>query len=222
MPRLPRIPTRDPERYHHGDLRAALIAAAETVLAERGADGFTLRECARRAGVSHAAPAHHFGDARGLLTAVAAHGFERMAARMRQARAGAAHPADELIGVGLAYIEFAVAHPAQFALMARTHVIDLADETLQRHADDTFGHLRETLAAANAGVPLDEATFQTRLLLAWSAVHGLAMLALEGKLGAFVPGTSARRIAEAAAPAMLAQLRQSLVGITRDGTMAPR
>ena len=63
--------------YHHGDLRAALLRAAEVELSERGVEGFTLRGCARRAGVSHAAPAHHFGDADGLLTALAAEGFAR-------------------------------------------------------------------------------------------------------------------------------------------------
>lgn len=211
-PRRAAVPARDPERYHHGDLRAALVAAAEAVLAERGADGFTLRECARRAGVSHAAPAHHFGDARGLLTAVAAHGFERMSAGMARARRVAPTPAEALTGVGQAYVEFAVGHPAQFALMARTGVLDMADGELQRHAHAAFEHLRETLAAANGPGAEADPSFERRMLLAWSALHGLAMLALEGKLGDFAPGAAPRRIAERLAPPMLEQLRIALVG----------
>ena len=66
--------------YHHGQLREALVASGRTLLAERGIRGFTLRECARRAGVSHGAPAHHFGDAAGMLTAYAAQGFARIRA----------------------------------------------------------------------------------------------------------------------------------------------
>jgi AcrR family transcriptional regulator len=67
------------DTYHHGALREALVEAAEALIREQGLEAFTLRECARRAGVSHAAPAHHFGDARGLLTACAAAGMERLA-----------------------------------------------------------------------------------------------------------------------------------------------
>lgn len=70
--------------YHHGALRDALLAAAESVLNESGLEGFTLRECARRAGVSHGAPAHHFGDARGLLSAFAAQSFDQLEALTRQ------------------------------------------------------------------------------------------------------------------------------------------
>src|SRR5687768_5541186 len=81
--------------YHHGDLQAALIAAAEDVLAEKGVSGFSLREAARRAGVSPAAPAHHFKDARGLLTAVAARGFQRLTETLIQA-ADAAPQSDRL------------------------------------------------------------------------------------------------------------------------------
>ena len=205
--RRPRVAPRAPDRYHHGDLRAALLAAAEQVLQERGADGFTLRECARRAGVSHAAPAHHFGDARGLLTAVAAHGFERMA----EARAAAADADAALTGVGLAYVEFAVMHPAQFALMQRTGAIDGQDPDLRQHGAATYEHLRQTLMAANGPRAELAPDFGTRMLLAWAAVHGFAMLALEGKLCDFAPGASPRKLVQALAPAMLERLRGALV-----------
>ena len=78
-----------PDSYHHGALRAALIEAAEALLREDGIESFSLRECARRAGVSHAAPAHHFGDARGLLTACAAAGFNQLADAMERDAAAA-------------------------------------------------------------------------------------------------------------------------------------
>lgn len=210
--RRPRVAVRAPDRYHHGDLRAALLAAAEQLLLERGADAFTMRECARRAGVSHAAPAHHFGDVRGLLTAVAAHGFERMSTLMAKARAAAGADTEAaLTGVGLAYVEFAVTHPAQFALMQRTGVIDHRDPQLERHAAATYDHLRQTMVAANGAQAEAAPDFATRMLLAWAAVHGFAMLALEGKLAEFAPGASPRKLAQALAPAMLERLRTALV-----------
>ena len=76
--------------YHHGDLRRQLIAAAERIIVERGVEGFTLREVARRVGVSPAAPSHHFKDAKGLLTEVALLGFRDLATHWRQPTRGAA------------------------------------------------------------------------------------------------------------------------------------
>ena len=112
--------------YHHGDLRAALLAAAEEELAENGVEGFTLRGCARRAGVSHAAPAHHFKDVRALLTALAAIGFERLSASMmamhRRHRAGRPRL---LVGIGRGYLAFALADPHLFNLIFRSAVARL-------------------------------------------------------------------------------------------------
>ncbi|MGL5012504.1 MAG: TetR/AcrR family transcriptional regulator, partial [Paracoccaceae bacterium] len=104
--------------YHHGDLRAALLAAAEAELADHGIEAFSLRQVAKRAGVSHAAPAHHFGDANGLLTALAAEGFRQFAAAQaaREAQADKA-PRAQMIAAGLGYVDFAMARPALFRLM---------------------------------------------------------------------------------------------------------
>ena len=107
------VKTETPERpYHHGALRAALIEAAEAVIAERGVDGFSLRETARRAGVSPAAPAHHFGDARGLLTALAAEAFRRfgdaLAAHLELADAlnlAEQRPDDDRLTAALFFVE---------------------------------------------------------------------------------------------------------------------
>jgi AcrR family transcriptional regulator len=98
--------------YHHGNLRRVLLDAAAAEIAERGPAGLSLRELARRAGVSHAAPAHHFGDKRGLLTAVAVEGYEMLGASLERAQA-----AGGFLEVGLAYLQFAMDHPAHFDVM---------------------------------------------------------------------------------------------------------
>lgn len=114
-------PTRAVRRgdtYHHGDLRPALLEGGEVELAERGIEGFSLRGVAKRAGVSHAAPAHHFQDANGLLTVLAAEGFRRFLdfqkARQRKADQD---PMSQLVAAGMGYIDFAMAHPALFRVM---------------------------------------------------------------------------------------------------------
>lgn len=98
--------------YHHGDLRRALLAAALEAIEEVGPTALSLRDLARRAGVSHAAPAHHFGDKAGLLTALAAQGFDLLAQALVQA-------GDDLLEAGVAYVDFAVRHRAYFEVMFR-------------------------------------------------------------------------------------------------------
>nr|CEH41521.1 hypothetical protein XACLG97_2250005 [Xanthomonas citri pv. citri] len=100
--------------YHHGDLPAALRRAGWDLLGESGLRGLTLRACARRAGVSHAAPAHHFGSLDGLLADVAADGYERMLARILATQREVDDP---LMGCGLGYIRFALEFPQHFRLM---------------------------------------------------------------------------------------------------------
>jgi AcrR family transcriptional regulator len=105
-------------RYHHGDLRAALLQAGEAELAANGRLGFTLRGTAKRAGVSHAAPAHHFRDANALLAALAARGFRRLEAAMREAQANAPpDPRAQLIAAGVGYFRFGYNNPALLQLM---------------------------------------------------------------------------------------------------------
>ena len=103
------------DAYHHGALRDALVEATEAILAERGLEGFTLREAARRVGVSAAAPLHHFGSAAGLLTEVAILGFEALTRHLREgARSGGNDPGARLRAQGTGYVRFALAHPARF------------------------------------------------------------------------------------------------------------
>jgi AcrR family transcriptional regulator len=176
--------------YHHGDLRAALLEAAEVELAEKGVDGFTLRACARRAGVSHAAPAHHFADVTALLTEMAAVGFERLADSMRERRAKAASdPRAQFIASGQGYIEFAVKNPQHFLLMFGSAGPDRTSERLKRVGDTAFGHLLEVVSGIMASdSPLAEPRGRINVLFAWSLVHGFAKLRIEAaSLAKLVP-----------------------------------
>lgn len=163
------------KKYHHGDLRAALLAAAEAELAERGVEGFSLRSVAKRAGVSHAAPAHHFTDAGGLLTALAAEGFRRFLDTQGAREAQAApDPRAQLVAAGLGYIDFALARPALFRLMFGSDRPAFADPALCAASDAAYGHLQAQVAAAGGG-PADVAAV-------WAQAHGLADLLMSGRL----------------------------------------
>lgn len=161
--------------YHHGNLPEALASAAEALVREKGAHGFTLRECARRAGVAHSAPAHHFGDVSGLLTEVAARGFDRLTRRMRNERSDASG-ADVLRAIGRGYVAFALSDPPIFVLMFHSDRIDRGSRRLQTAGEDAFGELVDAVAETTGRTSRDEDT----LRFAWAAVHGLAMLLVDG------------------------------------------
>jgi AcrR family transcriptional regulator len=169
--------------YHHGDLREALLQAAEAELAEKGVEGFTLRGCARRAGVSHAAPAHHFRDANALLTALATEGFRRFAAAMRRRQQEATDARGRLVGAGLGYVDFALANPALFRLMFSSARPDFSDPALAEAGQASF----EILTDAVRGLDNEHAGRRGDVILdvaaAWSVVHGLAELLLSGHMG---------------------------------------
>lgn len=180
------------ETYHHGDLRQALLAAAEEELKQKGVEGFTLRGCAKRAGVSHAAPAHHFRDADALLTALAEIAFRRFAAAMDKRR-GAADPDPDaqLVGLGLGYIDFAVGEPALFKLMFASDRPDFSDPALSDAATGAYRMLVETVCAVK-GSDDDEAAAPD-IAAAWGIVHGLAELANAGQLQMFSALDPAKR-----------------------------
>jgi len=173
------------EAYHHGALREALIEATEALLAERGAEGFSLREVARRSGVSPAAPAHHFGDAEGLLTAVATLAFDGLAAALHAGNErGGSDPVARLREQGLGYVGFALRYPGRFGLMFRTGPGGARrDEGLERSARAAFSVLEEgvrLLLRVPPSLPLSPPQWQA-LLATWSVVHGFAHLALAGQ-----------------------------------------
>lgn len=171
--------------YHHGDLRQKLMAVTEEIILEKGVDGFTLREAARRAGVSPAAPAHHFTDARGLLTAVAMLGFQEFGAALRRAdEAGGPDPERRLQNQGQAYVRFALEHPARFQLMFRDERLDDSNPELAEVAKQSYDVLDGAIRAATATPPGVELSQGARayLLATWSVVHGFAHLALGRQL----------------------------------------
>jgi AcrR family transcriptional regulator len=184
--------------YHHGDLAAALIVAAEALLVERGVEGFTLRECARRAGVSHAAPAHHFADAAALLTAVAASGFERLTAAITGAKSGIPDARERLIAGHLAYFRFAVSHPALFRLMFHSKHVNHASERIGAAGGAAFDTLKEAVADLRGGAiaptRAPESWKDPGLMEQWSLIHGLATLAVEGRFG---PDPKSKRVSVA-------------------------
>jgi AcrR family transcriptional regulator len=211
--------TRHATPYHHGTLREALIEATEGLLAERGADGFSLREVARRAGVSPAAPAHHFGDAAGLLTAVATAGFAGLTDALERGDArGAGDPRAALREQGLAYVRFALRHPGRFRLMFRSQALH-AEPALLAQADAAFEVLARGVRAL-WGVP-DAAAMQPlhwqAVLGMWSLVHGYAHLAIAGKFDGFAGGAPPDDfLADMVAP----MLEASLDGLVARGAAA--
>jgi AcrR family transcriptional regulator len=168
-------------RYHHGDLRAALVQSGLEILETEGLPALSLRGVAARAGVSHAAPAHHFKNLQSLLSALATVGFERFAAAMLAERSGApASPAAQLRAASRGYIAFAKANPALFRLMFSGTALDWTSPGLIAAADAAFKHLAEISAPAahmwGAKGAAGAAQFQT---LIWSTIHGYAHLLLD-------------------------------------------
>lgn len=168
--------TSDPAKapYHHGDLRAALLAAGEAELAEHGVEGFSLRSVAKRAGVSHAAPAHHFGDTKGLLTALAAEGFTRFQDTLDAREVGALDARDKAVRAGLGYLEFALSRPALFRLIFSSARPDFASSELLAAAERAYSHLVGLLEALGGG--------ETDVVALWATSHGIADLAAGQKL----------------------------------------
>lgn len=178
------------ETYHHGDLRAALIAGAEEMLAETGAEGFSLRHLAKRVGVSHSAPAHHFGDAHGLLCALAAAGFRRLLAAMEAREAGAGpDPASRLLASGLGYVDFAESAPALFQLMFGSLRDGREPPELTEAAATALGHLAGLVTRHRGGGP----AAAVDMIACWSTVHGFAELSLAGRLRTLVSPGKAKR-----------------------------
>src|SRR5215831_866331 len=156
--------------YHHGDLRAALLRAAVDAIGEAGPAAMSLREVARRAGVSHAAAAYHFGDKAGLLTAVAAQGYRILTQELQDAR----DSRRGFLEVGVAYVRFAVSHRAHFEVMYRPE--------LYRPDDAEVREARAAAAVYLYGTASPDAARLAAGAAAWSLVHGLATLWLNGAL----------------------------------------
>jgi AcrR family transcriptional regulator len=150
--------------YHHGDLAPALLRAAAKILEKEGVSALSLRDLARRAGVSHNAPYRHFPDRDSLLAALATEGFALLGQELERHRGAEA---------GVAYVRFALAHPQRFRLMFGGQVSYDRHPELRKHADAAYVGLEKTFAQLG-----DEARFAAAAT--WSLVHGLAQLLLDG------------------------------------------
>lgn len=212
--------------YHHGDLRQAMIDAAEAVLAERGVGGFTLRECARRAGVSAAAPAHHFGNLAGLLTAVATLGFDDLSDAMDAAAARASAAGGcRLAAICRAYLETALARPGRFRVVFGRRELDKEDPEMQRAGGRAFGILvaetrahRAGLAAPPPGVVSSETARSpdfAEILFVWSLTHGFTTLFIDGQFDFLVDDSERASMVSLFADRLMTLLVAALPPTTR-------
>ncbi|MFF5976525.1 TetR/AcrR family transcriptional regulator [Streptomyces sp. NPDC012769] len=171
--------------YHHGDLRQSVLSAALDVIAAEGPGALSLRDLARRAGVSHAAPAHHFKDRTGLLTAIAAQGYDLLADALAEA--------PDLRERGVRYVRFATAHPAHFQVMFQPDLYRADDPELIAARERASAELRAGITAlpgqtapatgTGTGTGTDP---RTAGIAAWSLAHGFATLLLTHNVGGAV------------------------------------
>ena len=171
--------------YHHGALHGALLKAAERVLERDGLAGLTLRAVAREAGVSHAAPTHHFGDLTGLVSELAAVGYQQFGVAMTAAGAASTSPTEQAMARAKAYLAFAQAHPGMYGLMFRAERLDMKRPSLHEAANASFAGLVEAVGASRheqiseQALSLDQAAAIVR---SWSLLHGFSMLLLDDRL----------------------------------------
>ncbi len=164
------------------DVRRAILDNAVVLVAERGVRGVSFREVARRAGVSHQAPYHHFGNLHGILRALAREGFDALTRAMQRA-ARVDDPIEAFTGIGVAYVKFATKNVGHFRVMFQRSLVDLHDddEPIDEAAAtyQTLVDCTERVVEAGYAPQLDPTSLAH---LAWSAVHGLSVLIVEGTL----------------------------------------
>lgn len=199
--------------YHHGDLRAALIQAADDIIAEGGLETFSLRAAAKRAGVSPGAPAHHFGSAKGLLTEVALLAFERVG-RDIEAIGQADDAAADVRALGLAFITFAVNQPGHFRLMFRGDLVNRLDPRYPELSVRTGMRLGLAIAAYHGKATVDLTRFEDAadIFAGLSTLHGLAHLILEEKTGPFFESLSSQDFLKQELPRLLEHIYPSKTG----------
>jgi AcrR family transcriptional regulator len=184
------MPRKPAKAYHHGDLRDALIRAGRAILEESGSDSLTLRACARRAGVSHAAPQHHFASAADLLAAIAASGFKDFVAALDRASSPMALARDRLLAMGHGYVAFAEEHPAVYLLMFGQKVPVQSDH-LQDAMSDAWDQLTTAVTALGGS-----AAAESNAIHVWSLVHGFAMLRIMKRMPPVDSGTALEAMLE--------------------------
>jgi AcrR family transcriptional regulator len=170
--------------YHHGDLRAALLAEAAVMIAEGGSAGVTMRAIGQRLGVSRAAPYRHFADKTALLVAVAANGFRRLGGRLQAIDAGGKRSSVErLRRLGEEYVRFALENPAHYRLMYGREALTREElPELREAAEALFEQFVEVIRAHQRSGLIKRQNARAQAYVAWSAVHGLASLVIEGQI----------------------------------------
>lgn len=166
----------------HGNLKQALIASAQTLLAEKRGWDFTLREVARHAGVSHNAPYNHFAHKLELLAEIGRMGFTQLTADMHAGAAAGRTPADALQRIGTAYVKFGLANPAHYRLMFGPALAD-ADlpEDIRCKGSEAYGVLLTALEACERSGVLNGPLTPSHAVACWSCVHGLTMILIDGR-----------------------------------------
>lgn len=171
----------DARSYHHGDLPNALIAAATAIISQSGVESVSVREVARRAGVSPGAPFRHFPTRDALLAAVAAQAMERLAEAVRAEQAGTDHdPLGQIEAIGLAYLTWAQANPAHFRVVSQRTLVDL-DGRSRRLNDEIRARMLALLTMAKSGGQIRrDVDVETVLLSCRALVYGLARMFVDG------------------------------------------
>lgn len=173
--------------YHHGDLRNALVQAAEDIIASEGAEALTLRAVARNVGVSHAAPYRHFDDKAALVAALAAEGLCAMTQAMKDAVSELENPGplERYQAIGVAYVRYAFRHPARFRVMFDDAVSDSERFPHVYEAKEAcYNLLREAIVDGQAEGVVRQRSPDELAILSWSLVHGLSSLVLNGQTNA--------------------------------------
>jgi AcrR family transcriptional regulator len=170
--------------YHHGDLREALLRSVGRIIRKHGVGSVSLREVARDARVSHSAPAHHFGNKRGLLTAFAAQGFDALAEAVEANMSDAEDGPARLEALGRGYVRFAIDNPDHFGVMFRADLLQTAAPEYRRAADRAFTLLSSAIRACVEQGFLANRDIEAVTAAAWALAHGAATLAIGGRLQA--------------------------------------
>lgn len=175
------------QQYHHGDLADTLIQTTVQLLQEKGPSNLSLREVARTAGVSHGAPAHHFTDKTGLITAVATQGQQILAAKLEQSQLGVTDPLGRLKTAGEAYVRFALGHPGHFGVMFQKELIqpnNMDFAAASKKARGVLENAIEDLARAQVtSGRINRRKIDATLAALWSQVHGFSLLWQAGNFG---------------------------------------
>ena len=164
--------------YHHGDLREAVLRRAAEIITDAGPDALSLRSLAADLGVSHTAPRHHFGDRKGVLTALATDGFTKLGELLGARRTSGA----SFVEQGVAYVQFALEHPAHFQIMFTPTLLDEGNDALAAARSATFNELR--IGVDSVPDPRAKEDAAAAVVAAWGMAHGIATLALSGNLDA--------------------------------------